>query len=72
LILLISACQLFSFLIGFQRVSVSAFSFCFCRFPWPVKSLGLWNQFVIPAGRLLHWAAFDFDLLPASQAIVEC
>jgi len=47
-------------------------------FPWPVKcwlrtslGLGLWNQFVIPAGRLFHWAAFDFDLLPASKAIVE-
>jgi hypothetical protein len=22
--------------------------------------------------RLFHWAAFDFDLLPASKAIVEC
>jgi len=24
--------------------------------------LGLWNQFVIPVGRLLHWAAFSVVL----------
>jgi hypothetical protein len=39
-------------------------AFCFALDSFQLSSarevgLGLWNQFVIPAGRLLHWAAFQ-------------